>query len=241
MKKFILIIFFSFFIFKDVNAKNGNGDLKLSTKTMEWFIQYLYGSNDTYGDGKNKKNNPYLMAVSVDGKYTYYYFCPYTLTQCQDSMSRASGQVGEVIDRCEDLSGGTKCYLFAKFRKIVWDNGSSKKKRNIPRKLLKDPYRIAQIVQELGFYDGDINQLPAIDYETGLVDNSKKITGEEINTSTNTNTKKKKPKITKKKETSEKKVDDDNIVKKLKELNELYKSGVLSKEEFDKAKKKILN
>ena len=44
--------FFSFFIFKDVNAKNGNGDLKLSTKTMEWFIQYLYGSNDTYGDGK---------------------------------------------------------------------------------------------------------------------------------------------------------------------------------------------
>ena len=41
---------------------------------------------------------------------------------------------------------------------------------------------------------------------------------------------------------SEKKsVDDDNIVKKLKELNELYKSGVLSKEEFDKAKKKILN
>jgi hypothetical protein len=74
-----------------------------------------------------------------------------------------------------------------------------------------------------------------------LVDKSKKITGEEINTSTNTNTKKKKPKITKKKEMSEKKVDDDNIVKKLKELNELYKSGVLSKEEFDKAKKKILN
>ena len=56
---------------------------------------------------------------------------------------------------------------------------------------MKDPYRIAQIVQELGFYDGDINQLPAIDYETGLVDNSeKKITGEEINTSTNTNKKK---------------------------------------------------
>ena len=72
------------------------------------------------------------------------------------------------------------------------------KKRNIPRKLLKDPYRIAQIVQELGFYDGDINQLPAIDYETGLVDNSKKITGEEINTSTNTNTKKRNLKLQKK-------------------------------------------
>ena len=49
-----------------------------------------------------------------------------------------------------------------------------------------------------------------------------------------------KPKITKK-DSTKKKVDDDNIVKKLKELNELYKSGVLSKEEFDKAKKKVLS
>ncbi len=35
--------------------------------------------------------------------------------------------------------------------------------------------------------------------------------------------------------------DQSNLVKKLKELNELYKSGVLTKEEFDKAKKKLLN
>mgnify|MGYP001196396454 CR=1 FL=1 len=238
MKKFIFIIFFSFFIFKDVNAKNGSGELKFSTSTMKWFIQYLYGSNDKFGDGKNKKNNPFLMAVSVDGKSTYYYFCPYTITQCQDSMSRSTGMVAEVIDRCEKLSGGTKCYLFAKFRKIVWDNGSSKKARKIPRKLLKDPYRIAQIVQEIGFYDGDITQLPAIDYETGLVDNSRKITGEKTSVSKKTESGKKKSKITKK--TSEKK-DDNDVVKKLKELNELYKTGALSKEEFDKAKKKILN
>tara|TARA_B100000029_G_scaffold59491_1_gene53528 strand:+ start:3695 stop:4252 length:558 start_codon:yes stop_codon:yes gene_type:complete len=32
-----------------------------------------------------------------------------------------------------------------------------------------------------------------------------------------------------------------NISKELKELNELYKSGVLTKEEFEKAKKKLLN
>ena len=74
---------------------------------------------------------------------------------------------------------------------------------------------------------------------TGLVDNSRKITGEEKNTSTTSNTNKKKPKITKK-ESPEKK-DTGDVVTKLKELNELYKTGVLSKEEFDKAKKKILN
>ena len=36
-------------------------------------------------------------------------------------------------------------------------------------------------------------------------------------------------------------VDNNNIVDQLNSLNELYKSGVLSKEEFEKAKKKILN
>ena len=35
--------------------------------------------------------------------------------------------------------------------------------------------------------------------------------------------------------------DDNNIVDQLNSLNELYKSGVLTKEEFEKAKKKILN
>ena len=34
---------------------------------------------------------------------------------------------------------------------------------------------------------------------------------------------------------------DDDIVQKLKDLEELYKSGALTKEEFEKAKKKLLN
>ena len=34
---------------------------------------------------------------------------------------------------------------------------------------------------------------------------------------------------------------DNNFIKQLEQLNDLYKSGVLTKEEFEKAKKKILN
>ena len=34
---------------------------------------------------------------------------------------------------------------------------------------------------------------------------------------------------------------DNNFIKQLEQLNNLYKSGVLTKEEFEKAKKKILN
>jgi hypothetical protein len=51
-----------------------------------------------------------------------------------------------------------------------------------------------------------------------------------------------KPKITKKKKEVTKKVskNSSDIVDKLKELNELKDNGVLTDEEFDKAKKKIL-
>ena len=37
------------------------------------------------------------------------------------------------------------------------------------------------------------------------------------------------------------KLTNENITNQLKSLNDLYKSGVLTKEEFEKAKKKILN
>ena len=42
-------------------------------------------------------------------------------------------------------------------------------------------------------------------------------------------------------EASSKEINKDNIVSQLEQLNKLYKSGVLTKEEFEKAKKKILN
>ena len=50
-------------------------------------------------------------------------------------------------------------------------------------------------------------------------------------------------KIAKKKSKEEvKQTDDSNdIIQQLKDLNEMYKSGTLTKEEFTKAKKKLLN
>ena len=239
MLRSLIVILFSFVFYNIAEAKIGKGELKLSEGTMIHVMQYLYGSNDKYLKGKNKKNNPYLMTISKDGKWSYYFFCPYTITQCKDSAGRDSTAIGQAISRCEKGSRGSPCYVFATVRRINWKNGSSSRQRYIPRKLLKDPYALAKKIQELGFYDGDITQLPAFDYETGLVDNSRKITGEEKNTSKSNNTNKKKPKITKKESSTSK--DNNDVVTKLKELKELYETGMLSKEEFEKAKKKILN
>ena len=237
--KFSLILILSLAFSTSSFAKTGKGEVKLDKNTMIHFIEYLYGSNDKYSEGKNKKNNPYLMTVSKDGKWSYYFFCPFTITQCQDSAGRDSMAIGQAISRCEKGSRGSACNVFAITNRIVWNNGSSSRLRNIPRKYLKDPYLIAKRLQEIGFYDGDISELPFFNYETGLVDESRKITGEKISSKVSNTDKEKKPKITKKKDS--KKIENNDVVKKLKDLNELFKSGALSKDEFEKAKKKLLD
>ena len=211
----ISIIFFSNASF----AKWGKGPLKLSKETMETAIMYMYGAGSKkYSGAAKRKNNPMLMAVSEDGTSYMYYYCPVEYVNgCVDtSISRKS------IKECEKYSNGSPCFVFAKKRRIVWKNGGDK--LTIKLKDLKSPYLIAKKIQDAGFYDGDISALVGIDVKTGQIDETIKITGEDKSTSTTTQNN-----------------DSSDIVKQLNDLSNLYKSGVLTKEEFEKAKKKILN
>jgi hypothetical protein len=79
------------------------------------------------------------------------------------------------------------------------------------------------MIQDAGFYDGDITKLAGIDVNSGQIDDDIKITGED---KTNTNTSKSN--------------DSTDVVKELETLSNLYKSGTLTKTEFEKAKKKLL-
>ena len=175
MKKLLGIIVLGLLLSGNVFAKTGKGELKLSQTTMENLMLYMYGANNPkYSDGANKKNKPMLMVISADGKSSYYYYCPYP--NCSDG-----NYVYKAIKKCEKKSNGSPCYLFASKRRIKWKNSINTKAINIPRKLLKEPYEIARIIQDLGFYDKDISQLPGIDYDTAKLDNSIKITGKEDN------------------------------------------------------------
>ena len=217
MRLYILIIVFIFFS-QPSYAKWGKGPLKLSKETMEVVLMYMYGAGNTkYSADSKRKNNPSIMAVSENGYGYMYSYCPvaYGAQGCLPPVAH------QIILSCEKYSNGSPCFIFAKKRRIVWKNGGPKVK--IKKKDLKSPYKVAKMIQDAGFYDGDITKLAGIDLNSGQIDNNIKITGED---KSNSNTSKSN--------------DSKDIVKELETLSNLYKSGTLTKTEFEKAKKKLL-
>ena len=218
MIKIFLTLFFSLCLYTTSFAKWGEGNLKLSKEVMESVIMYMYGAgNPKYSGADNKKQDPMLMAVSEDGNAFYYLYCPaeYNGNCIETGVARTA------IVACEKYSNGSPCFVFAKKRKIVWNNGSSR--LSIKKKDLKSPFIVAQKIQEAGFYDEDISKLIGINLETGQIDENILITGEKKNSNSETQT------------------ISSNIVEELETLTKLYENGSLTKEEFKKAKDKLFN
>ena len=136
---------------------------------------------------------------------------------CPHSNCVPTGSMNEE-KLCEQQTG-KKCYRFALRRTIKWKNSQSgelkgKDKRFSSKDSLNE---IKTKLTALGFYGDPANLTPK---------SNKYIS------------------IKKKKDVKEKKLNDDvneDIVFKIKKLNELYKSNVITKEEFKKAKSKLLN
>ena len=184
--------------------KIGKGSLKITKNTAD-VLEYFFsgGKKGFYAEEQEYGWKPGLIAISIDGKHFSFFRHPYNVTQIDNKHYS-----GMAISKCKKKSS-TECFIFANGYKIIWDNGTNKKKRKLKRKEVLAGKTIAKLV-ELGFYESTVT---------------------------------KKEKIVKKKENKKvkKSSKDEDIVKKLKELNDLFKSGVLTKEEFEKAKKKLLN
>ena len=213
MKKLLGILVLGLLIcnvgFADVAGryKVGKGPLKISKDTADLLEYYFSGGKMGRYAQKQKENwIGELIAISTDGKHYSWFNTP---TRYKDNVAPGH-YTGQAISKCKKISG-QECFLFASRNRIVWDNGSDKKKRRLKRKDIKAG-KTLQILQELGFYDGGITQTK----------------------------KKEKNKKEKKKETKDTS-SSSNLTEELKELNKLYKEGVLTKEEFEKAKKKLLN
>ena len=214
---FFTYVIISLFICNTSHAKWGSGNLKLNKNTMEFAISYMYGAGNKERSGNAKKrNDPLMMAVSIDGIHSQAFYCPAQYS----NRCETTGIALDAILRCQQLSNETPCFIFAQKRRVVWENGGSK--LTIKKKDLKSPYIVAKKIQEAGFYDGELSDLAGVDISTGQINNEIKLTGEKKN-SNNSNKK------------------NSSIVEELETLTKLYENGSLSKEEFDKAKNKLFS
>ena len=139
-----------------------------------------------------------------------------TYWYCGHAGGCRAGNYMPTIRECEEKTG-VDCGLFARKKTILWKNGINPGKGKASR--ISSKWSDAEIrakLTELGFLGGS--------------------TSSTLTTTT--------PKITKKKETKKiikKKSQSNDIISQLKDLKDLLDSGVLTNEEFEKAKKKLLN
>ena len=103
MKKIFLIII-SFFIFNNLQAGYGAGDLILTDQSIYNFQQYLEG----------KKGKPMRYLISVDGKYSFWWYCPYP--DCEAGGDTVESKICAERARVE-------CATFAVGREVKWKNG----------------------------------------------------------------------------------------------------------------------
>ena len=191
--------------------KSGKGPLKLSKQVADE-LEYFF-SGGTRGVYAEKQKLPWKPGnVAISIDGKHFSYFRHPYHITEVDNKHYTGIA---ISQCQKKSG-QQCYTFAVGYRIKWDNGTSKKSRKLKRKEIKAGKTIAKLI-ELGFYDGGITQTKKV--EKKKVEKRKKSTTEKTSQTGDSN----------------------NIVQDIKELNELYESGILTKEEFEKAKKKLLN
>ena len=200
---------------------------------METFLDYLYGgaknlNASTGGSTNNKgqKTKPLLFTLSETGDSYQYNYCSFST--CREPNKY------EAILGCQKYSNGTPCFTFASKKKIVWKNDLNPKGLKLRKELKHGRNHVAQLIKNAGYYNGDITLLRG--FQTEVLTPSKSYSNTATKKIEKKETKKVEKKITKKITKS-----DADIVSKLKDLKELLDSGVLTREEFEKAKKKLFN
>tara|TARA_B100000315_G_C14495479_1_gene549735 strand:+ start:699 stop:1268 length:570 start_codon:yes stop_codon:yes gene_type:complete len=186
-KKFLSLLFiFLFLAYTPVlKAKDGFGEVTLSKQALNALTQYF---TDTLG-------TPGYFALSSSGKYYHWSYCP---RQYAGMCVLDDWPVIQSVCKkwAKENNSDERCYIFAKKRKIVWNNSSNNNFIKIRRKITEeDLHKILYA-----------NKFLIEDYAVPTYD-----------------------------------TDNPDIIEKIKGLKKLYDQGALTKDDFEKAKKKLLN
>ena len=186
--------------------------MKLIEPIFKGFVRYIIGDDRNKDYAKGMdKGKPIIFAVTQSGKYSWSYYCPKDYMRKYGGCGIASQHISDVQRDCRKNAKKSG----SNERCYIFAKGYKIVWNSVNHKLPRDatPAVIEETLKELGFY------------------------GQQASKKIEKKIEKKESKIKKK---SKKKMSDD-VVKQIKELKKLYDDGVLTQEEFTKAKNKLLN
>ena len=142
-KLFLSVILLLLISFKSFAATDGKGEIQLSERAINSFINYITGK--TNKDSKSLFNKPMSFWVTIDGSESYWWYCKHS--SCRDSSP-------EERKLCERYHGQS-CSRFARGRYVRWDNGINPKGKaaKFSSKMSESEVRVK--LTKLGFYDND--------------------------------------------------------------------------------------
>ena len=145
MKKILALITLSFFINNfSYSFTKGKGEIKMSEKSIEHFINYIQGNSGIKKKPEfDFKPKPDRFVMSSNGDWTFAWYCPYTQCSFQDSTIKT-------IKDCE-RDTGVSCGVFASRRTIYWDNGTNTKTNKAKFKSKMSSSEIRAKLKEYGF------------------------------------------------------------------------------------------
>ena len=136
MKRLLTYLFLITLSLPAHSGSYGNGEVKLSPEMADYFVQYLKERN--YPDTFVMTNNGYSRA--------WYWVCPEGLNMCRPSAD------SQDVKFCE-MKSKKKCSIFAKLKKVVWNNGINLGDKNSRFKSSWSENQIKAKLTELGFFD----------------------------------------------------------------------------------------
>ena len=136
----ILICFIFIFNFNNkADALTGIGPIKFSTQTMNDFFAYLRGDGNPSGDVGQRMGEPLNFAVNPEGTTSFYFYCP--IKYGSGACAPAAGKAVSECSKRSKARGGSRCKLFAKGYKVVWDGTNIKFSRKFDEEVVRSVFK----------------------------------------------------------------------------------------------------
>ena len=136
MKLLLTYLFLIILSLPTHSGSYGSGKIKLSPEMADYFVEYL-----------KHQNYPDTFVITNNGfSWAWYWTCPEGLNSCRPSADSKD------VKFCE-IKSKKKCSIFAKLKKIVWNNGINLGDKNSRFKSSWSEKKIKAKLTQLGFFD----------------------------------------------------------------------------------------